>query len=104
MWQITSPALYHAAGSIEIDPEKKPHIRFLEVVTHSTVVEDVQQLVQTEDCLTDRFNEPILSLDGKRQSLSSKNLKDCVLSLIDILELFMISTVTPNMMLTDTVC
>ena len=42
--QVSSATLHHATGSVEVDPQKEPHVGPLEVGTHGAVIEDIQQL------------------------------------------------------------
>ena len=42
--QVPGATLHHATGSVEVDPQKEPHVGPLEVGAHDAVIEDVQQL------------------------------------------------------------
>ena len=62
MWQVPGPALYHAAGCVHVHPQHEAQERPLQVVVYLTVTQDVHQLRDGEDRLTDGLNEAVFTL------------------------------------------
>ena len=68
MRQVASAALDHAAGRVEVDPQEEAKVGSLQVVVDAGVVQDVEQLLDAEDRLTDRLDETVLALNMTRSS------------------------------------
>ena len=68
MRQVASAALDHAARRVEVDPQEEAQVGSLQVVVDVGVVEDVEQLLDAEDRLTDRLDETVLTLNMTRSS------------------------------------
>ena len=62
MCEVASPTLHEATGGVEVDPVKEPHVGLLAVEAHALVIEGICQLLHVKDGLTDRLNEPVLTL------------------------------------------
>ena len=68
MRQVASAALDHAAGRVEVDPQEETQVGSFQVVVDAGVVQDVEQLLDAEDRLTDRLDETVLALNMTRSS------------------------------------
>ena len=63
VWQVPCPAVYHAAGCVQVDPQEEAQVRPLEVVHDVPVVEYLQHVRDGEDGLADTLYVPVLTLE-----------------------------------------
>ena len=62
MWQVPSTTLHSTARSFHVDPEKVAQEGLLQVVVYLVVVDDPQQFIHTQNGLTHRLDETVLTL------------------------------------------
>ena len=62
MRQVPCSALHRAACCLHVDPEEVPEEGPLEVAVYIRVVHDPHQLLHTQDSLTHRLDETVLTL------------------------------------------